>query len=244
MDRRRSGARRAVPQRRLSEERDRSRHHRDAARRAPAAAGRSDPHAARQHAAGQRRRLLPDGTGRSQPARSPGSPSARSTGRMSATSSTCRKREAPMSSRQGLTRGDRGSRRRRCARLPARRLLRHLLRPARDDRARRRRRGRRQHGRRRWSIRGRRTATTTISPSTASGCSGAVECYRTNKVTPAGGSDAVDRTSAADAAGQRRRRASRRRNIESGSAQPATASQPPSTTQTTSTSDAASAERA
>ncbi len=63
MARRRAGARRPVPQRGVSEERDRSRHHRHAASRASDPPGRPGQDAARQHAAGQRRRLLPDGQG-------------------------------------------------------------------------------------------------------------------------------------------------------------------------------------
>ena len=61
--RRRAGAGRAVPQRGVQEERDRSRHHRHAAPRASDPPGRPGQDAARQHAAGQRRRLLPDGQG-------------------------------------------------------------------------------------------------------------------------------------------------------------------------------------
>ena len=88
---RRAGARRAVPQRVLSEGRDRSRHHRHAAHRAPGAARRRHQDAARRLASGQRRRSVPDGQDRGQAGR--GAPGRGRAGRASspATCSICRR---------------------------------------------------------------------------------------------------------------------------------------------------------
>ena len=75
--RRRAGARRAVPLQRLSEKRDRSGHHGHAARRSPAAADAMSSTRRSTTRCRERRRLLPDGQCRGQPAARRGSPPAR-----------------------------------------------------------------------------------------------------------------------------------------------------------------------
>ena len=101
-----------------------------------------DRDAARQHAAGQRRRLLPDGQDRRSAAPTARQSTACRRASSPATCSICRREAANVVAVQLTPRCSLA--RRRCARRDARRLLGHLSRPPRDRRARRRRCGRGQ----------------------------------------------------------------------------------------------------
>ena len=153
----------------ISEERDRSRDPGDAAYRPPAGADRPIHTPLDNTLPANDVDFFLMGQAEVSPALA-GSRSARSTGLMSGTSSICRKGRRLCPARTERAAG---------AQIAsplmlgaARRLLRHLLRPARYRGAQCQRRGRRQCRSRRWSIRGRRTAATPTSPSTASRCSG------------------------------------------------------------------------